>query len=208
MDLKGSKTEKNLLTAFAGESQARNRYTYFTSAARKEGFRQISEIFEETANQEKEHAKRLFKLLEGGEVEIAAGFPAGVIGTTAENLKGAAAGENYEWTDMYPSFAKVARDEGFDDIAKVFEAIAVAEKQHEKRYLGLLDNINAGTVFKKDKPVKWRCINCGYVHEGPEAPDACPACAHPQAHFELLGENWGHRPRPRHGGRQTLLEGL
>jgi len=190
MDLKGSKTEKNLLTAFAGESQARNRYTYFTSAARKEGFRQISEIFEETANQEKEHAKRLFKLLEGGEVEIAAGFPAGVIGTTAENLKGAAAGENYEWTDMYPSFAKVARDEGFDDIAKVFEAIAVAEKQHEKRYLGLLDNINAGTVFKKDKPVKWRCINCGYVHEGPEAPDACPACAHPQAYFEVLGENW------------------
>ncbi len=190
MDLKGSKTEKNLLTAFAGESQARNRYTYFTSAARKEGFRQISDIFDETANQEKEHAKRLFKLLEGGEVEITAGFPAGVIGTAAENLKDAAAGENYEWTDMYPSFAKVARKEGFDDIAKIFEAIAVAERQHEKRYLGLLDNINAGTVFKKDKPVKWRCINCGYVHEGPEAPDACPACAHPQAYFEVLGENW------------------
>ncbi len=190
MSVKGTQTERNLLSAFAGESQARNRYTYFASVARKEGFRQISEIFEETANQEKEHAKRLFKFLEGGEVEISAAFPAGVIGSTAENLQAAAAGENYEWTDMYPSFAKTAREEGFEDIAKVFEAIAVAERQHERRYRGLLANVQAGTVFKKDKPVKWRCLNCGYVHEGTEAPEECPACAHPQAHFELLAENW------------------
>ena len=190
MSVKGTQTERNLLTAFAGESQARNRYTYFASVARKEGFRQISEIFEETANQEKEHAKRLFKFLEGGEVEISAAFPAGVIGSTAENLQAAAAGENYEWTDMYPSFAKTAREEGFEDIAKVFEAIAVAERQHERRYRGLLANVQAGTVFKKDKPVRWRCLNCGYVHEGTEAPEECPACAHPQAHFELLAENW------------------
>ncbi len=190
MELKGSKTEKNLLTAFAGESQARNRYTYAASQARKDGFVQISKIFEETANQEKEHAKRLFKFLEGGEVEIQGSFPAGVIGTTAENLKAAAGGENYEWTEMYPGFAEVAREEGFEDIAKVFEAIAVAEKQHEKRYLGLLDNVENGTVFKKDKPVVWRCQNCGYIHEGPEAPELCPACNHPQAHFELLAENW------------------
>ncbi len=190
MDLKGSQTEKNLLTAFAGESQARNRYTYFASAAKKEGFVQISEIFAETANQEKEHAKRLFKFLQGGEVEIQASFPAGVIGTTAENLAGAAGGENYEWTEMYPGFAKVAREEGFEAIAKVFEAIAVAEKQHEKRYNDLMANIKAGTVFKKDKPIVWRCRNCGYLHEGTEAPEACPACAHPQAHFEVLGENW------------------
>jgi rubrerythrin len=188
--LKGTRTERNILTAFAGESQARNRYTYFSSAARKEGFRQISDIFEETANQEKEHAKRLFKLLEGGEVEIAAAFPAGVIGTTAENLKAGAAGENHEWTDMYPGFAKTAREEGFENVAGVFEAIAVAEKQHEKRYLALLANVEAGKVFKKDKPVTWRCINCGYLHEGAEAPGTCPACAHPQAHFEVLGENW------------------
>jgi len=190
VELKGSKTEKNLLTAFAGESQARNRYTYAASQARKDGFVQISKIFEETANQEKEHAKRLFKFLEGGEVEIQGSFPAGVIGTTAENLKAAAGGENYEWTEMYPGFAEVAREEGFEDIAKVFEAIAVAEKQHEKRYLGLLDNVENGTVFKKDKPVVWRCQNCGYIHEGPEAPELCPACNHPQAHFELLAENW------------------
>jgi len=190
MDLKGSKTERNILTAFAGESQARNRYTYFASEARKEGYIQISNIFEETANQEKEHAKRLFKLLKGGEVEIRAAFPAGVIGTTAENLKAAAAGENHEWTDMYPSFAEVAREEGFKNIATIFESIAVAEKQHEKRYLGLLANVDAGTVFKKDKPVVWRCLNCGYLHEGEEAPKVCPACAHPQAHFELLCENW------------------
>ncbi|MCD6328696.1 rubrerythrin family protein [bacterium] len=189
-NLRGSRTEKNILTAFAGESQARNRYNYFASNAKKDGFVQMSAIFEETANQEKEHAKRLFKFLEGGEVEITAGFPAGTIGTTAENLKASAAGEHFEHTEMYPDFAKVAREEGFDAIAKVFEAIAVAEKQHEKRYLDLLANIEAGTVFKKDKPVVWRCRNCGYLHEGTEAPGLCPACAHPQAHFELLGENW------------------
>jgi rubrerythrin len=189
-NLKGTQTEKNLLTAFAGESQARNRYTYFSSQAKKDGFVQIADIFEETANQEREHAKRFFKRLQGGEVEIQAAFPAGVIGSTAENLKEAAGGEHYEWTEMYPSFAKVARDEGFDDIATMFESIAVAEKQHEKRYLGLLANIETGTVFKKDKPVVWRCRNCGYVHEGTEAPAECPACAHPQAHFELLSENW------------------
>ena len=190
MALKGSQTEKNLLTAFAGESQARNRYTYFSSAARKEGYRQISEIFEETANQEREHAKRLFKFLEGGEVEIQAAFPAGVIGKTTDNLKAAAGGENYEWTEMYPGFATVAREEGFEDIAEVFEAIAIAEKQHEKRYLDLAANIEAGRVFKRDKEVVWRCMNCGYLHTGTDAPDVCPACAHPQAHFELLGENW------------------
>ena len=188
--LKGTQTEKNLLTAFSGESQARNRYSYFASQAKKDGFVQISHIFEETANQEKEHAKRLFKQLQGGEVEIEAAFPAGVIGTTAENLKEGAGGEHYEWTEMYPSFAKVARDEGFDEIATIFESIAVAEKQHEKRYLGLLGNVEAGTVFKKEKSVVWRCRNCGYLHEGPEAPETCPACAHPQAHFELLAENW------------------
>ncbi len=150
----------------------------------------MSLIFEETANQEKEHAKRLFKLLKGGEVEVQASFPAGVIGETAENLKGSAAGENYEWTDMYPSFAKIAREEGFKDIAEIFESIAVSEKQHEKRYLGLLANIEGRTVFKKDKPVVWRCLNCGYLHEGLGAPETCPACYHAQAYFELLAENW------------------
>ena len=188
--LKGTNTEKNLLTAFAGESQARNRYTYHASKAKKDGFAQISHIFEETANQEKEHAKRLFKFLEGGDVEIQAAFPAGVIGTTAENLKAAAAGENHEWQQMYPDFAKIARDEGFENIAKTFQAIAVAEKQHENRFLGLLKNVEEGTVFKKGDKVVWRCRNCGYLHEGDEAPDLCPACAHPQAHFELLAENW------------------
>ncbi len=188
--LKGTQTEKNILTAFAGESQARNRYTYFASQAKKDGFVQVSAVFEETANQEKEHAKRLFKMLEGGEVEVRATFPAGVIGTTAENLKESAAGENHEWTDMYPGFAKVAREEGFEDIANIFESIAVAEKQHEKRYQGLLANINAGTVFKKDEAIVWRCRNCGYLHTGTDAPDECPACAHPQAHFEMLCENW------------------
>ncbi len=188
--LKGTQTEKNILTAFAGESQARNRYTYFASKAKKEGYVQISAIFEETANQEKEHAKRLFKMLEGGEVEVSASFPAGVIGTTAENLREAAAGENYEQTTMYPEFAKTAREEGFDEIADVFLAIAVAEKQHEKRYRDLLANIEAGRVFRRDKPVTWRCRNCGYIHTGEEAVEVCPACAHPQAHFELLGENW------------------
>jgi len=190
MGIKGTQTEKNILTAFAGESQARNRYAYFSSKARKEGYRQIAEIFEETASQEKEHAKRLFKLLEGGETEITASFPAGVIGTTVENLEESAGGEHFEWSRMYPGFAKVAREEGFEDIAKIFEAIAVAEKQHEKRYKALKRNIETGKVFAKDKPVAWRCLNCGYVHEGSEALDECPACAHPQAHFELLCENW------------------
>ncbi len=190
MDLQGSKTEKNILTAFAGESQARNRYTYFAGAAKKEGFVQIADIFEETANQEKEHAKRLFKFLKGGDVEIQAAFPAGVIASTAENLKASAGGEHHEWESMYPEFANIAREEGFDVIAKTFEAIAVAEKQHEKRFLDLMANVEAGTVFKKDKKVVWRCRNCGYLHEGEEAPGVCPACAHPQAHFELLGENW------------------
>ena len=190
MDLKGSKTEKNLLTAFAGESQARNRYTYAASKARKEGFVQIAQIFEETANQEKEHAKRFFSFLKGGEVEIQCAFPAGVVGSTAENLKAAAAGEHFEWTEMYPGYGKVAKEEGFDAVSVLFEKISIAEKQHEKRYLGLLANVEAGTVFKKGTPVVWRCLNCGYLHEGTEAPDSCPACAHPQAHFELLAENW------------------
>lgn len=190
MELKGSQTEKNILTAFASESQARNRYTYFASQAKKDGFIQVSAIFAETADQEKEHAERLFKLLEGGEVEVTAAFPAGVIGSTAENLKASAGGENFEWTEMYPGFANVAREEGFDEIAGIFEAIAVAEKQHEKRYLDLLANIEAGTVFKKSESVVWRCRNCGYLHEGAEAPEVCPACVHPQAYFELLGENW------------------
>ena len=189
-NLRGTQTEKNLLTAFAGESQARNRYTYFASQAKKEGYVQMADIFTETANQEKEHAKRLFKFLEGGEVEISAAFPAGVIGTTIKNLKDAAAGEHYEYTEMYPEFAKTAREEGFDAIAEVFEAIAVAEKQHEKRYLDLAANIEAGRVFKRDEKTVWRCRNCGYLHEGNEAPEPCPACAHAQAHFELLGENY------------------
>ena len=189
-DLKGSLTEKNLLTAFAGESQARNRYTYFASQAKKDDFVQIQFIFEETANQEKEHAKRFFKFLEGGEVEVQANFPAGVIGSTLENLKAGAAGEHYEHTEMYPGFAKTAREEGFEAIATVFEAISVAEKQHEKRYLDLAANIEAGRVFKRDTEVVWRCRNCGYLHTGNEAPEACPACVHPKAHFELLGENY------------------
>jgi len=190
MGLRGTKTEKNILTAFAGESQARNRYTYFASQARKEGYIQIMRIFQETADQEREHAKRLFKLLEGGEVEIQAAYPAGVIGDTAANLKAAASGERYEWQEMYPGFAEVAREEGFGEIAEIFEAIAVAEKQHERRYLGLLANIESGQVFKKDKVVVWRCLNCGYLHEGTEAPEVCPACDHEQGYFELLAENW------------------
>lgn len=188
--LKGTQTEKNLLTAFAGESQARNRYTYFASKAKKEGYVQISDIFTETANQEKEHAKRFFNFLEGGELEITGAFPAGVVGSTLENLKAAAAGENYEQTTMYPGFAKTAREEGFDAVAMVFEKIAVAEKQHEKRYNDLAANIEAGRVFKRDESTTWRCRNCGYLHDGAEAPDMCPACVHPQAHFELLGENY------------------
>jgi rubrerythrin len=190
MALKGTKTEKNILTAFSGESQARNRYTYFVSQAKKEGYEQISAVFEETANQEREHAKRLFKLLEGGEVEITASFPAGIVCTTVENLAEAAGGEHYEWTEMYPGFAKVAREEGFESIAKIFESILVAERQHEKRYLALKANIEKGRVFKRDAKVVWRCRNCGYLHEGTEAPEICPACAHPRAHFELLDENY------------------
>jgi len=188
--LKGTQTEKNILTAFAGESQARNRYVYFASKAKKEGYVQISNVFQETAANEKEHAERLFKFLEGGEAEISASFPAGVIGSTAENLKASAAGENHEHTSMYPDFARVADEEGFPEIAEVMRSIAVAEKQHEKRYLGLLGNIEKDRVFKRDNVVRWKCNNCGYIHEGEEAPDECPACAHPQAHFELLGENW------------------
>jgi len=190
MELKGSQTEKNLLGAFAGESQARNRYTFFASKAKKEGFRQISEIFAETANQEKEHAERFFKLLEGGEVEITAAFPAGVIGTTLENLKAGAGGEHHEWSELYPSFAKTAREEGFNEISSLFMAVSIAEKQHEARYLALAANVEAGKVFEKDEPTTWRCMNCGYIHKGNSAPDLCPACAHEQAHFEVLGENW------------------
>jgi len=190
MALKGTKTEKNVLTAFVGESQARNRYTYFASAARKEGFEQIGAIFEETANQEKEHAKRFFKLLEGGDCQIQGAFPAGVIGKTADNLKAAAAGENHEWGTMYPDFAAVAEKEGFKDVARLFKAIAVAEKQHAHRYEALLANVEAGTVFKKPEKKKWRCLNCGYIHEGKDAPKMCPACDHPQSYYELLGENW------------------
>ena len=188
--IKGTQTEKNLLISFAGESQARNRYTYYAGAAKKEGLVQISHIFEETAAQEKEHAKRFFKFLEGGEVEITETFPAGTIGTTLENLREAASGEEYEWSDMYPGFAKVAREEGFEVIAQAYEAIAIAEKQHGKRYKDLADNLEAGRVFKRDGVVTWRCRNCGYLHEAAEAPELCPACLHPQAHFELLGENW------------------
>jgi len=188
--IKGTQTEKNLLVAFAGESQARNRYTYFAGQARKDGFVQIADIFAETADQEKEHAKRFFSFLEGGEVKVEWPFPAGVIGSTAENLRAAAGGEHEEWSVLYPGFAKTARREGFETIAKLFEAVSVAEQQHEKRYLGLLANVEAGTVFKKPMRVVWRCRNCGYLHEGPEAPECCPACAHPQAHFELLAENW------------------
>jgi rubrerythrin len=188
--VKGTKTEKNLLGAFAGESQARNRYTYAASQARKEGLQQIALLFEETANQEKEHAKRFFSFLEGGDVELVAAFPAGKTGTTAENLKAAAAGENFEHTTLYPGFAKTAEEEGFPAVAAVIRAISIAEKQHERRYRGLLGNVESGKVFKKDQLVVWRCLNCGYIHEGPEAPGACPACAHPQGYYEVLAENW------------------
>jgi rubrerythrin len=189
-NLKGSRTELNLLASFAGESQARNRYTYFAGQARKEGMMQIAQIFEETANQEKEHAKRFFAQLQGGDAMLEAAFPAGCIGTTMENLKAAAAGEYFEWTELYPGFAKVAKEEGFESAAIIWEAVSVAEKQHEKRYKGLLANVEAGAVFKKSQPVVWRCINCGFLHDGTEAPASCPACAHPQAYYELLSENW------------------
>lgn len=188
--IKGTQTEKNLMAAFAGESQARNRYTYFASQAKKEGFVQIQAIFEETAGHEKEHAKRLFKFMEGGEVEITAAFPAGVIGTTMENLLASAAGEHYEHTEMYPSFAETARQEGFPAIAMVFESIAVAENYHEARYLKLAANIKEGKVFTKAEPVTWRCRNCGYEHKGTEAPEMCPACAHPKAHYEVMPDNY------------------
>lgn len=188
--LKGTQTEKNLLKSFSGESQARNRYTYFAAEARKEGYVQISAIFEETANQEREHAKRFFKFLEGGDVEISAIFPAGKVGTTLDNLLAAAEGELHEHAHLYPAFAKTARDEGFEEIAKVFEAVSVAERQHERQYRALASNIKNGRVFERGGVVIWRCRNCGYLHEGTQAPDLCPACAHPQAHFELLCENF------------------
>jgi len=188
--LKGTKTEHNLLASFAGESQARNRYSYFSSQAKKEGFEQISWIFADTADNEKEHAKRFFKFLEGGMVEITAAYPAGVIGTTAENLAEAADGENLEWSTLYPEFAQVADEEGFPEIAKVWREIAKAEVGHETRYRKLLANLKEGKVFKKDTPVKWRCRNCGYISEGTVAPDRCPACDHEQAYQELLAENY------------------
>jgi len=188
--LKGSRTEKNLMTAFAGESQARTRYTYFGAQARKDGFVQMADIFIETGEQEKEHAKRFFKFLEGGEVEVACTFPAGVIGSTLDNLKAAAEGERHEHTSLYPGFAKIAEEEGFKDIAGAFRAISVSERQHKKRFLDLAANLQAGRVFKRDTQVTWRCRNCGYLHVGLSAPELCPACLHPQAHFELLGENW------------------
>jgi len=188
--VKGTKTEKNLLASFAGESQARNRYTYFASVAKKAGFEQIAAIFLETADNEKEHAKRFFKLLEGGEVEISASYPAGVIGDTVQNLVASAAGENLEWTKLYKEAEETARKEGLEEIAVQFKEIAEVEEEHEKRYRKLLKNIKEGKVFKRDGVVKWKCRNCGYVHEGKEAPDQCPACAHPQAFYELLCENY------------------
>jgi len=189
-NLKGTETEKNLLKGFAGESQARNRYTYFASKAKKEGYEQISWIFADTAENEKEHAKRFFSFLQGGDVAITAEFPAGIIGETRENLKEAAAGENLEYSKLYPEFADVAEKEGFNEIATVIRAISAVEQEHEKRYLALLKNIENNQVFKKERIVKWRCRNCGYVHEGIEAPDECPACAHPKAHYEVMAENY------------------
>jgi rubrerythrin len=189
MNLKGSQTEKNLMAAFAGESQARNRYTYYASKARKEGYEHIAAIFEDTANQEKEHAKREFGFLQGGDVEITAAFPAGVVGSTLENLKAAAAGELYETTKMYPDFADIAKREGFKDVAAVFNNIGRAELRHKERYEALARDIESGMVFKREKAVKWVCRNCGYVHDGVEAPKTCPACAHPQAYFEIEATN-------------------
>lgn len=188
--IKGTKTEKNLLASFAGESQARNRYTYFASVAKKAGYEQIAAIFLDTADNEKEHAKRFFKLLEGGEVEIAASYPAGIIGDTASNLGASAAGENLEWTKLYKEAGEIADKEGFPEIATQFKEIAEVEEGHEKRYRKLLKNLKEKKVFKKDQAVKWRCRNCGYIHEGKEAPPECPACAHPQAYYELLCENY------------------
>ncbi|MBU2523224.1 MAG: rubrerythrin family protein [Nanoarchaeota archaeon] len=190
MNLRGSETEKNILKSFAGESQARNRYTFFASVAKKEGYEQISAIFLETAENEKEHAKVFFKYLRGGMVEITASYPAGKIGTTKENLFEAAEGERLEWGVLYPEFAKTAKKEGFSDIAKSFTEIAEVEKQHEKRYRMLLEDVKKKKVFKKDKIVKWHCRNCGYVHEGKDAPRQCPACKHPQSYYEVLCENY------------------
>jgi rubrerythrin len=190
MSVKGTETEKNLLKSFAGESQARTRYNYFASIAKKEGYVQIADVFEETANQEKEHAKRFFKFLEGGDLEITACYPAGIMGTTAENLLAAATGENEEHTELYPEFAAVAEQEGFKEIAAAWRAISIAEKQHEKRFRDLLTNIETGRVFNREEEVVWRCRNCGYLHISQDAPETCQACIHPKAHFELLGENW------------------
>lgn len=184
--IKGTKTEKNLLAAFAGESQARNRYTFFTSQAKKEGFEHIAAIFDETADNEKEHAKRFFKFLEGGEVEITAAYPAGIIGTTRENLKAAADGEQFEHTTLYPAFAGIAKEEGLPEVAAAFRAIALVEVQHEKRYRKLLKDVEEGRVFKKEKVVRWKCRNCGYIHEGKNPPQKCPACEHPEAFFEVV----------------------
>ena len=188
--IKGTKTEKNLLASFAGESQARNRYTYFSSVAKKAGYEQIAAIFLETADNEKEHAKRFFKLLEGQDVEITATYPAGVIGDTAANLEAAAAGENLEWTKLYKEAEETAREEGFEEISVQFKEIAKVEKEHEKRYRKLLKNVKEGKVFKKDTVVKWKCRNCGYVSEGNEAPEKCPSCAHQRGYYELLCENY------------------
>jgi rubrerythrin len=190
MELKGSKTEKNLLKSFAGESQARNRYTFFASVAKKEGYEQISAIFTETAGNEKEHAELFFKLLQGGMVEITADYPAGVIGTTTENLKEAAEGEKLEWGTLYPDFAEVAEKEGFPAIANTFRMVAQVEKQHERRYRKLLANVKQGKVFKKDKVIKWKCRNCGHVYEGSEAPERCPVCDHARSYFEVWCENY------------------
>ena len=190
MEFKGSKTENHVLAAFAGESQARNRYTYFASTAKKEGYEQISSIFLETADNEKEHAKLFFKLLRGGETEIVAAYPAGVIGTTAENLKAAATGEHLEWATLYQGFAEVAEKEGFTEASMTFSRVAEVERFHEVRYRSLLENVTDGTYFKKDSSAKWHCRNCGYVFEGREVPDQCPVCQHPRAFFEVLAENY------------------
>ncbi len=190
MKIKGTRTEQNLLAAFAGESQARNRYTFFASAAKKEGFEQIAALFLETADNEKEHAKRFFKFLEGGTAEFTASFPAGRIGTTAENLEAAARGEHEEWKELYPRSAEIADQEGYPDVAAAFRNIAKVEVEHEKRYRALLENVKNGRVFRKDRPTTWKCRNCGYHHEGAEAPDVCPACLHPRSHFELAVENY------------------
>lgn len=188
--IKGTRTEQNLLKSFAGESQARNRYTYFASVAKDEGYRQIEAIFQETADQEKEHAKRLFKFLEGGDLEITASYPAGVIGTTAENLKAAADGEHCEAEELYPEFAKVAEEEGFKEIASAYHNIIKAEKEHERRYLKLLERVESGKFFERDKEIYWQCRNCGFVVKAKKAPAKCPACDHPQEHFEPMRDNY------------------